>query len=130
MNVYDGAKGINFVPQRGTPDEVASVHQSLEAWSKLEFVRGRHEVPPRLEKGVSQLEAIVSEAGADLFVTRPGKAVWEVEMYFFLDYQYCVYRSYWTDEGGLDPKRMREVGSNSPALSEFAASAIVQAFSM
>lgn len=130
VNVYDGARGINFVPQRGTPDEVASVHQSLEAWSKLEFVRGRHEVPPKLENGISHLETIVSHAGADLFVIRPGNATREVEMYFFIDDQYCAYRSYWTDKGGFDLKRMREVKSNSIDLSEFATQAIIQAFSL
>lgn len=129
VNVFDGKKGINFTPQRGTPEEVQAVNKALEAWSKLEFVRNRHEVPPKLEKGVTRLEAIVNAAGADLFVVQPGRASREVEMFAFVADEFCSFRTWWTDDGGLDLSRLQVTGSNSPSLSDLVASGINQAFS-
>ena len=89
----------------------------------------RHEVPPRLEKGVTRLEAIVNEAGADLFVVQPGRASREVEMFVFVGDEFCSFRTWWTNDGGLDLSRLEVTGSNSPSLSDLVASGINQAFS-
>jgi len=129
VNLYDGAKGITFNSQNGTPDETNAVARALGVWSKLESVRGRHEVPVRLEARMARLQSMLEQSNIDLFVVRPGNATREVEIYAFLNKDFAIFRSTWTDQSGLNLQNFRSVDTNSSSLRDLVSSLVTRVFS-
>jgi hypothetical protein len=129
LNLFDGAKGLNFHLDKASEEESEAVSASLELWKRRENVRHRREVPVRLEAGVSQLEEFLESRGIDLFVVKPGNATREIELHAFRDTDYAIFRSTWTDAVGLNLAKFRSHETNSPALSDLVFDAVREIFS-
>jgi hypothetical protein len=129
VNVFDGAKGLNFHLERETPDEREALNVPLNLWKRLESVRHRHEVPVRLEAGMNQVSGSLESEGVDLFVVKPGNATREVEIHAFRGNDYEIFRSTWTDELGLNLTKFRLLETSSAVLSDLVAATVTRAFS-
>jgi hypothetical protein len=129
VNLFDGAKGLNFHIDNATPAEKDAVKNSLELWKRLESVRHRHEVPVRLETGMNQLQSVLEELGIDLFVVKPGNANREVELHTFLGENFAIFRCTWTDKDGLNLTKFRSTDTNSSSLCDAVTGAVTQVFS-
>jgi hypothetical protein len=129
LNLFDGAKGLNFHLDKASTEESDAISASLNRWKRLESVRHRHEVPMRLEAGMNQLDVLLKSRGVDLFVVPPGRATREIELHVFHDNEYAIFRSFWTDEIGLNLAKFRLLDTNSPLLSDLVSDAVRDVFS-